>query len=139
MTVNYGTVTRTGAIGLIMSSVASAFGSAILVFAAFDGLWNWAVPGLLLLGVGLAGMWYALNYVAENRWEMFDAAMDTLDVLQGADRLRLRVIIHQALVSAIALIGDPDLADTEDLDYLTERTVDALIVTGPVYRRTDDG
>lgn len=112
------------------------------MFAAFDGLWAWAGIGTALLIVGVAVTWWALNYVAENRWEMFDTAMSTLDVLQGADRLRLRVIIHQALLSAIALTGDPraeDLVDVDQLDYLTEKTVDALIATGPVYsRKTDD-
>lgn len=138
MTGNRGVVTWTEALTLIVGSMWSAFGSAILVFAAFEHIWNWAAPGLLLLAVGVGIMWYALTMVTDTRWEMFDAAMNTAEVIGGAERLRLRLIIHKALVSAIALIGDPDLADAEDLDYITERTVDALIATGPVHRRDDD-
>lgn len=134
-------ITRMEHFALLTLCVLCGLCSALLVVAAFQSLWL-AVLGavIALIAVGICG-WFVLDRVSDRRWELIDAAMDTFDIAQGANRLRLRVIIHQALLSAIALTGDPaaeDLVDVDQLDYLTERTVDALITTGPVHRRTDD-
>lgn len=107
-----------------------------LVFAAFTGMWRLALICALVLAIGTYLVYRALRNVAENRLEIVEAAWETVNAVAGIERLRLRVIIHTALRGALDLTGDPhasDLVNVEQMDYLVEHTVDAIIATSPGY------
>jgi hypothetical protein len=131
---------RREALTNIVGFMGVGFPASALVFAAFTGMWRLALICAVVLAVGTYLVYRALRNVAENRLEIVEAAWETVNAVAGIERLRLRVIIHTALRGALELTGDPhapDLVDPEQMDYLVEHTVDAIIATSPGYERRE--
>lgn len=129
---------RREAIITILGFVGVGFPVAGVVYGVFTNQWTVAVGFAFLLLIGTALAYRALRTVAQNRLEIVEAAWETVNAVAGIERLRLRIIIHTALRGALDLTGDPhaeELVDHEQLDYLVEHTVDAIIATNPSYER----
>lgn len=142
MALNLERTWRYEALAFVCAFGAVALPGAALEFTMFTGQWWLAVAMGVLLLIGSAGAWYALTLVAQSRTTAVEMALEARDSIAGIERLRLRVIIHTAMRAAIGLTGDPhaeDLVSVDQLDYLVEHTVDALIATSPAYERNDDG